>query len=239
MLQDIDGFGETYGGGFPLVLQVQTVDALETHARHAAGGDVETRRDGDEVELVVLAVRSAYARLGELLNAVAGRVRYINYIHALAVELLKVVLLEAGPFDAERERGLERAEELPFARVVHPAAHLLHPEVVHVPVRGLVVEVVFVVAEPEGKPAARPQLFVERLPFRSRHVEHVLLREVEVVASEVLLPQGEELRVERFQPVLLFRCEVPFAHGDGHVGAPLEDFDGAGDWAPFLNDLHA
>lgn len=235
----IDGFVGTYGGGFPFVLQVQTVDALETHACHTAGGDVETGRDGDEVEFVVLAVGGADARLGELLNAITGRIGYIDHVHGVAVELFKVVLLEAGAFDAERERRLERAEELSFARVVHPGAYLLGPEVVHVPVGFHVVEVVFVVAKPEGKPTAAPQLFVEGLPFPGGHVEHVLLREIEVIASEVLLPQSEQLRVERFQPVLLLGREVPFAHGDGHVGTPLEDFDFAGDWAPFLNDLHA
>lgn len=235
----IDGLGRTHGGGFPLVLEIQTVDALETHARHAAGGDVETGRDGDEVELVVLPIRGADARLGELLDAVAGRVGDIDHVHRVAVELFKVVLLEAGAFDAERERRLERAEKLSFARVVHPGAYLLDPKVVHVPVGFHVVEVVFVVAQPEGEPTAAPQLFVEGLPFLGGHVEHVLLRKVEVIASEVLLAQSEELWVERFQLVLLLGRQIPFAHGDGHVGTPLEDFDLAGDRAPFLNDLHA
>ena len=60
-----------------------------------------------------------------------------------------------------------------------------------------------------------------------------------MVPSKVLLTQSEELRVQWFKPVLLFASEVPFPHGNSHVGASLEDFYLAGDWAPFLNHLYA
>ena len=139
----------TYGGGFPFVLEASTVDALEAHARHAAGGDVESGRDGYEVEFVVVAVGRFDTRLGELLDAVAGPMGYVYDVHGVPIELLKVVLLETRALDSKGKRGLKRAKKLSFAWVVHPCAYLLDPEVVYVSVCLHVVEIIFIVPEPE------------------------------------------------------------------------------------------
>lgn len=87
----------------PLVLQVCTVDALQTHVGHAASHDVEAGGQCDDIILALFTVGCDDALLGELLDwsSVLGLRVDVYDSNVVAVENLVVVLLEARTLDTK------------------------------------------------------------------------------------------------------------------------------------------
>lgn len=223
----------------PLVLQRGTIDGLEAHVGHPARGDVEPRRQGDDVEFVFLAVRRPDAPFGELGDRVARLLADVDDCHVVPVQDLVVVLFEAGPLHAERVRRLRGAEKLPLRRVRDARRLLLAPKVVHAPVGLHVEQVVLVAAEPEAEPLFGPEGFVQGLALLGRVLERVALGKVVGEAGERGLAHPQQFVVHRVQGPLFLGRHVPLAHGQGQVGRALEHGEVLDLGAPFLDDLDA
>ena len=188
---------------------------------------------------MMCAIRRFDAGLCEFGNVVARLLGNVDNIDVWPVELFIVVLLQTGPLDPEWVRRLERTEQIPFACVVESGPLLLGPEIIHISVGCLVEEIVFVVPEPEGKPAVVPEFLIEALSFFRGHAEYKLLVQVEAEAAEAALTLGIELWVERLSFVLFLGGEVSLAHWDSQVRGSLVDLEVAGNGSPLLSNLNA
>lgn len=104
------------GGCLPFVLEIGAVDALQSHASHASGCDVETGGECHDVNLVDLAVGGLNARFGELDDPVATFLGDVDNVDVVLVEHFEVVLLEARTF-------CERLEMERLASVVREVTH--------------------------------------------------------------------------------------------------------------------
>jgi hypothetical protein len=104
------------GGCLPFVLEIGAVDALQSHASHASGCDIETRGECHDINLVDLTVGGLNARFGELDDPVAAFLGDVDNVDVVLVEHFVVVLLEARTF-------CERLEIERSASVVREATH--------------------------------------------------------------------------------------------------------------------
>lgn len=68
------------------------------------------------------------ALLGELLD---GSLVNVNNINRITIELLIVVLLQAGPLHSPWVWWLHRREKISFPRISNPGANVLAPKVVY------------------------------------------------------------------------------------------------------------
>ena len=67
-----------------------------------------------------------------------------------------------------------------------------------------------------------PELLVELFPLLLRHVEGVLLVQIEAETTKAALTIGEELGIGRFELVLLLGGEISFAHWYCQVWSRIE-----------------
>ena len=144
-----------------------------TVTHHATCGDVEARSNGDDIKLIVLPVSSLDAGLSEGCDAVARLERDIDNVNIRTIELLVVVLLEAGALDSEWMRRLERTEKVTLSRIMDASTLLLGPEIVGFAVGLVVVEIVGEVSEPERNlKLSTHALFGASEPEKDTHSRH-------------------------------------------------------------------
>ena len=222
------------GRFFPLVVERFPVDVAKTHSGHAAGDDVETRGNANDVEVVVRAVLQVDARFVETDDSI---VLDVNDIDVGSIELLKVSILETRSFDAPIVGFLERCKYVLLFWVVEARSLLFSPERICLLVGLRVKQVVFVVAQPIAEASILPKLFVKLFSLFWSVVEGVSFREGIKEASEAMFTEVEELRIPLLGYLLLLDCEVSLAHWDGQVGSPLEDLEVTGLGAPSLRYL--
>lgn len=131
-----------------LLLQVCAMYTLQTHTGHTTSHDIKASGNGNDIEVVFLAIGGLDSFLCEFLDLVAILLGDVNYLYIITVKHLVVVLFKARTFDAEGMRWLQRAQKISLLWVAYSCSLLLGPEIVYFSVRFCVEEVVFVPTQP-------------------------------------------------------------------------------------------
>ena len=84
-----------------------------------------------------------------------------------------------------------------------------------------------------------PKLLVESLLLRIVVLKSVFLVPAEEETTEAFLAKLVQTWVMFLGVLLLFVCEGLLSHWNCEIGCPLENFQRAYSWTPFLRDLYA
>ena len=114
---------------FPLFIEVQTISTLNSHCAQATSHCIVACADSDHIEIAVLSVFCYNASLGEFANW------RIDDIDVLSVAALIVVLLQTRPLGRYVVRRLLRGQDVSLYRIRDACTGLFSPEIVKLPVR--------------------------------------------------------------------------------------------------------